>query len=269
MMNHPVTDTRYDPSLVLDVIIPVYNEEKVLEQSVMTLAAKLAAEAPSPWRITIADNASTDRTLDIARRLAADSDGRVSVVHLEEKGRGRALRQAWASSGAAVVAYTDVDLSTNLDHLMPLVQPLIAGEFHVATGSRLMKASRVTRQWKREVISRGYNGLVKAFFPRRRFVDAQCGFKAITRRAADELLPMVEDQAWFFDTELLLRAEQRGYSVWEVPVEWIEDLDSRVRIVRTAVDDVKGLWRVRRHPLPRVQSPVTSSPASDGSSAIA
>lgn len=246
------TTTPGPSHLVLDVVIPVYNEEKVLEQSVTTLARTLTEVAPFPWRIVIADNASTDRTLEIARRLEASSEGRVAVIHLDQKGRGRALRLAWSTSPAQVMAYTDVDLSTNLHHLMPMVQPLIDGRYHVATGSRLMKASRVTRQWKREVISRCYNGLVKAFFPRRRFVDAQCGFKAITHDAAQELLPLVADEAWFFDTELLLRAEQRGYRVWEVPVEWIEDLDSRVKIVRTAVDDVKGLWRVRRSPLPPV-----------------
>lgn len=246
------TTTNRPSHLVLDVVIPVYNEEKVLEQSVTTLARTLTEVAPFPWRIVIADNASTDRTLEIARRLATSSEGRVAVIHLDQKGRGRALRLAWSTSPAQVMAYTDVDLSTNLHHLMPMVQPLIDGRYHVATGSRLMKASRVTRQWKREVISRCYNGLVRAFFPRRRFVDAQCGFKAITRDAAQELLPLVADEAWFFDTELLLRAEQRGYRVWEVPVEWIEDLDSRVKIVRTAVDDVKGLWRVRRSPLPPV-----------------
>lgn len=242
-------------ALMLEVVVPVYNEEQVLEKSIVILTERLSHVAGVAWRVVIADNASTDRTLEIARRLEANSGGRVVALHLERKGRGRALRQAWLSSPAEVVAYMDVDLSTNLDHLMPLVHPLLEGQFHVATGSRLMKASRVQRQLKREVISRIYNGVVKCFFPRRRFVDAQCGFKALTRHAAQELLPLIQDQSWFFDTELLLRAEQLGYHVWEVPVEWIEDLDSRVNIIRTAVNDIRGLWRVRRTPLHDILPP--------------
>lgn len=229
----------------VDVVIPVYNEERDLEPSVTKLRAFLHAHCPYRWRIMIADNASKDRTLEIARSLSEQHPGEVTYVHLDAKGRGRALKAAWTASQADIVSYMDVDLSTNLRHFMPMIEPLARGEYHVATGSRLMPGARVTRQLKREIISRCYNLIVKLMFPRRRFSDAQCGFKALTRQAVRDLIPHIVDNNWFFDSELLIRAEQRGYRVWEVPVEWIEDLDTRVRIIPTAIEDLKGLWRVR------------------------
>ena len=240
-----------DPSLssvktaTVDVIIPVYNEERDLPKSVEKLRAFLKENCTYRWKIVVANNASKDRTLEIAKELKAKYPGEVDYIHLDQKGRGRALKKAWLASTADIVAYMDVDLSTNLSHFVPLVEPLADGRFHVATGSRLMKGARVTRQWKREVISQAYNLMIKVFFPTKKFSDAQCGFKAMTRKSVQELLPYIEDNAWFFDSELLLRAEQNGYRIWEVPVEWIEDLDTRVKIVSTAIEDIKGLWRVR------------------------
>jgi glycosyltransferase involved in cell wall biosynthesis len=229
----------------LDVVIPVYNEERDLAPNITKLRDFLVQSCPYRWRIVIANNASTDRTLEIAKALAEQYPGEVTYIHLEEKGRGRALKQAWLASTADVVCYMDVDLSTNLRHLMPLVEPIFAGQYHIAIGSRLMPGARVTRQLKREVISRAYNLIIKLMFPRRRFSDAQCGFKALSRQAVQDLVPYIQDNHWFFDSELLLRAEQCGYKIWEVPVEWIEDLDSRVKIIPTAIEDLKGLWRVR------------------------
>ncbi len=232
-------------SKTLDIVIPVYNEERDLEPSVTKLRDFLKKNCPYKWRIVVANNASTDRTLEIAKELERKYPGEVTYIHLDQKGRGRALKKAWLVSDADVVCYMDVDLSTNLNHLMPMVDPLFAGEYHIATGSRLMPGARVTRQFKREVISRAYNLIVKLMFPRRRFSDAQCGFKALSRQAVKDLVPHIQDNRWFFDSELLIRAEQQGYKIWEVPVEWIEDLDSRVKIIPTAIEDLKGLWRVR------------------------
>jgi glycosyltransferase involved in cell wall biosynthesis len=229
----------------IDVVIPVYNEERDLGPSITRLCGFLQANCPYQWRIVVADNASKDRTLEIAKELSARYHGEVTCIHLDAKGRGRALKAAWQASDADIVSYMDVDLSTNLRHFMPMVEPLMRGEYHVATGSRLMPGARVKRQFKREVVSRIYNLIVKIMFPSRRFCDAQCGFKAVSRRIVQELIPYIQDNAWFFDSELLLRSEQSGYRVWEVPVEWIEDMDTRVKIVPTAVEDLKGLWRVR------------------------
>lgn len=233
----------------VDVVIPVYNEQAALADSIARLTGFLADNLPYRWRVIVADNASTDRTAEIGRELAA-ADDRVEYLHIPQKGRGRALRAAWLGSDADVVSYMDVDLSTNLDAFRPLVEHILDGPYDVAIGSRLLRGARVTRQWRREVISRIYNLMIRALFPRRGFSDAQCGFKALSRRAADDLVPLVRNNEWFFDSEMLIRAEQRGYRIAEVPVEWIEDLDSRVNVAKTAAEDIRGLLRVRLHPLP-------------------
>jgi putative flippase GtrA len=227
----------------LDVVIPVHDEEATLEASVLRVRAHLAT---LPWsaRVTIADNASTDATLEVALRLARAYDD-VRVVHLPEKGRGRALKHVWGTSDAAVLVYMDVDLSTDLGALLPLVAPLISGHSDLSIGSRLRHDARVVRGPRREVVSRGYNLLVKGAL-RTRFSDAQCGFKAIRADVAHEVLPLVEDDAWFFDTELLVLAERAGLRIHEVPVDWVDDPDSRVDLLRTAYDDLRGIARLGR-----------------------
>jgi len=229
---------------VLDVVIPVYNEEKDLARCVHRLHAYLSAHFPYRFRITVADNASTDATLDIAYRLTAELPG-VAVSHFDAKGRGRALRAVWSASDAPVVAYMDVDLSTDLGALLPLVAPLISGHSDMAIGSRLKRSSRVVRGAKREFISRCYNLILRASL-RARFSDAQCGFKAMRADVAAALLPLVEDTGWFFDTELLVLAERSGLRIHEVSVDWVDDPNSKVDIVKTATEDLKGVWRVGR-----------------------
>ena len=226
---------------LIDVVIPVFNEEKALVQSVETVRAHLAT-LPFGHRVTIADNASTDGTRLLAMQLAQRFDD-VEVVSLPEKGRGRALKHTWLQSDADVLVYMDVDLSTDLNALLPLVAPLVSGHSDLAIGSRLATSSRTTRGPKRELISRTYNGIVRRTL-RARFSDAQCGFKAIRRDVAVRLLPLVQDDAWFFDTELLVLAERAGLRIHEVPVDWVDDPDSRVDIARTALADLRGIGRV-------------------------
>jgi len=228
----------------VDVVVPVHNEEGDLEASVRRLHAYLTQYLPFSFRITVADNASTDRTWDIARALAYELPD-VSAVHLPEKGRGRALRQVWSTSDASVLAYMDVDLSTDLAAVLPLVAPLVSGHSDVAIGTRLARGAHVVRGTKREVISRLYNMLLHATLAAR-FSDAQCGFKAIRADRARTLLPLVQDTGWFFDTELLFLAERAGMRIAEVPVDWTDDPDSRVDIVATAVADLKGVARLVR-----------------------
>ncbi|MDX3690547.1 bifunctional glycosyltransferase family 2/GtrA family protein [Streptomyces europaeiscabiei] len=227
---------------VLDVVIPVYNEEKDLQPCVLRLHEHLARTFPYAFRITIADNASTDTTPQVAARLEAELP-EVRSFRLEQKGRGRALRTVWSASDAPVLAYMDVDLSTDLNALLPLVAPLISGHSDLAIGSRLARSSRVVRGTKREFISRAYNLILRGSL-QARFSDAQCGFKAIRRDVAQVLLPLVEDTGWFFDTEMLVLAERAGLRIHEVPVDWVDDPNSTVHIVKTATDDLKGVWRV-------------------------
>jgi glycosyltransferase involved in cell wall biosynthesis len=226
----------------VDIVVPVHDEEAALAGSIRRLHAFLSAGFPFVWRIVIADNASTDGTLAIARLLAEDLPG-VRVLHLEEQGRGRALRAAWSASDAAVVAYMDVDLSTDLRALLPLVAPLLSGHSDLAIGSRLARGARVVRGPRREAISRTYNRLLRVSL-HARFSDAQCGFKAVRADVARCLLPGVRNEAWFFDTELLMAAQRRGLRIHEVPVDWVDDPDSRVRILATALEDLRGIARL-------------------------
>lgn len=225
----------------LDVVIPVFNEERSLAHSVESVVAHLDG-LPLRSTVTVADNASTDGTAVLADRLAA-AHPRVRVVHLPEKGRGRALKAAWSSSEADVLVYMDVDLSTDLNALLPLVAPLLTGHSDLAIGSRLARSARTVRGPRREIVSRGYNYLLRGAM-RARFSDAQCGFKAIRRDVADRLLPLVHDDAWFFDTELLVVAERSGLRIHEVPVDWVDDPDSSVDVLRTALDDLRGMARL-------------------------
>ncbi|CAM5263746.1 hypothetical protein SALBM311S_13049 [Streptomyces alboniger] len=235
----PATDAG---TPVLDVVIPVYNEEKDLQPCVLRLHEHLKRTFPYAFRITIADNASTDTTPVVSARLAAELP-EVRAFRLEQKGRGRALRTVWSASEVPVLAYMDVDLSTDLNALLPLVAPLISGHSDLAIGSRLARSSRVVRGPKREFISRAYNLILRGSL-QARFSDAQCGFKAIRRDVAQVLLPLVEDTGWFFDTEMLVLAERAGLRIHEVPVDWVDDPNSTVHIVKTATDDLKGVWRV-------------------------
>jgi putative flippase GtrA len=235
--------TRTAPPVV-DIVVPVHNEAAVLDRSITTLHDYLSSRFPFTWRITVADNASSDDTRARADELAATLRD-VRVIHLDARGRGRALRAAWTGNDAEVVAYMDVDLSTCLDALLPLVASLLSGHSDVAIGSRLAAGAAVARGPKREFISRSYNALLRTVFGNH-FRDAQCGFKAIRTSVAEHLLPQVQDNEWFFDTELLLLAERNGLRVHEVPVTWVDDPDSRVNVVRTARDDLRGVLRLAR-----------------------
>jgi glycosyltransferase involved in cell wall biosynthesis len=227
---------------VVEIVIPVYNEERQLEESVGRLRDWLDRSFPVPTLVTVADNASTDATWDVARQVAASRPG-IRAVRLEAKGRGRALRAVWSASTAEIVAYMDVDLATGLDALLPLVAPLLSGHSDVAIGTRLARGANVVRGTKREAASRVYNLLVHLTM-RAGFSDAQCGFKALRSDVARALLPLIEDENWFFDTELLVLAERNGLRIHEVPVDWVDDPDSSVHVARTAVEDVAGLIRM-------------------------
>ncbi len=227
------------------LVIPCLNEVKQLEWSVETCRAFLAKSFPYRWEIFVADNGSVDGTAELAQRLSERYPGEVGWFTIPQRGRGRALRKAWTECDADIVAYTDVDLSTELDALEKLARAIHEQGCDIATGSRLLPQSRIERGLKREVISRCYNLLIKLVLFTS-FSDAQCGFKAASRRAVRDIVPQIEDQAWFFDTELLVLGEKQGYRIADVPVRWIDDDDSRVKIVSTAWEDIKGVWRLRK-----------------------
>lgn len=230
----------------VDVVIPVYNEETALPQSIPELRTFLAGDQfPYEWRIRIADNASTDRTPEVSRRLEEQFPGEVEYVRIERKGRGFALKQVWGNSTADIMSYMDVDLSTGIEAFPALIKSIADVGYSVATGSRLMRKSKITRSLKRTVLSRGYNFIIKATMFTR-FSDAQCGFKAINREVAEHVLPLIQDNNWFFDTELLILSEKMGYRIKDIPVRWVEDPVTTVKIGSTIAEDLRGLVRMRR-----------------------
>ncbi len=233
------------PQPKVRLVIPCLNEVAQLEASVERCRSFLRGEFPYRWEIFVADNGSKDGTAELAARLAAKYPGEVGYFTIPERGRGRALRKAWTECDADIVAYTDVDLSTELEALTKLCRAIHEQGFDIGTGSRLLPESRIKRGLKREVISRCYNLFVKVVLFTH-FSDAQCGFKAASRRAVADLIPQIEDQGWFFDTELLVLGEKQGYRIADLPVRWIDDDDSRVKIVSTAWEDIKGVWRLRK-----------------------
>ena len=235
----------------IEIVIPVLNEEVALPKCIATLSNTLD-QYDWDWKITIADNGSEDSTPEVGQSLS-EQNPNVFISRLEQRGRGRALKKAWMESTADIRCFMDVDLSTRLDALEPLVKSISDEGFDVAIGSRLLPKSKVVgRSLKREITSRGYNTLIGLMFPRRGFRDAQCGFKAVSREVADNVVPYIENRGWFFDTELLLLSLKAGYKIKEVPVHWEDDPDTRVRIISTATEDLKGLLRIRFKP-PRVQ----------------
>ncbi len=231
-------------STTVDVVIPVLNEAHVLEKSVETLRRFLGRGFDYSWKVVIVDNGSTDGTDQVARRIA-EKHADVEFLQLQQKGRGRALRYAWLKSQAEIVCYMDVDLSTDLEELPKLIRAVADENYDIAVGSRLMRESRTKRSLTREITSRVYNAVLKVCLATG-FSDAQCGFKAVRRQVVTRVVPQVEDESWFFDTELLVLAEKQGYRIKDVPVVWTEDDDSRVRIIPTAWDDLKGVFRLRR-----------------------
>jgi len=226
-----------------EIVIPVYNEEEQVEASILTLSKFLSSNFPNRnWRVTVADNASTDKTQEIMKNLMKNNP-KIGYVRLEEKGRGRALKKAWNKSDARILAYMDVDLSTHIKHIPELINSLLSSDFSISIGSRLLSDSKIKRSLKREIVSRIYNLIIKIIH-KTKFSDAQCGFKAIKKDLFGELSPIIKNNEWFFDSEMLIIAEKMGYKIHEIPVEWNEDMGSTVKIIPTAMEDLKGLLRL-------------------------
>jgi glycosyltransferase involved in cell wall biosynthesis len=229
---------------LVSLVLPVYNEEEILTRNVRMLLSFLLANLPYRFEMVIAENGSNDHTLEIAHQLKAQHPA-VQFLSLPQKGRGRALNEAWSLSHADILSYMDADLATDIHAFPALIEPLVNGRCDLAIGSRLLRPELTTRGFKRELLSRDYNVLLKSLL-QAGFSDAQCGFKAITRKAANELLPLVKNTDWFFDTELLVWAQKLNRRIFELPVSWIENRPSHVRVLRTIAEDLRGIFRLKR-----------------------
>jgi glycosyltransferase involved in cell wall biosynthesis len=229
----------------VNITVPVYNEEKELSENIKKLYLFCSSQLIEyDWFIVIADNASTDTTLSAANMLQKKYKN-IFVLHLDEKGRGKAIRRSWNTYNAEYYCYMDIDLSTDLKHIKQMLIGLNSAD--VVIGSRLLPESKViNRTPKREIISRCYNGLIRFLFMTK-FSDAQCGFKGITEKTRIQILPEIIDNEWFFDTELLIVSEKSGYKILEIPVIWTDNPGSTVRVLPTATGDLKGLYRLLRN----------------------
>jgi glycosyltransferase involved in cell wall biosynthesis len=228
----------------VEITVPVYNEEKELEKHITILSNFCKKHLTAyDWHITIADNASVDNTPVIAATIAKKNTN-ISHFRLEQKGRGRAVKRVWSTSGADYCVYMDLDLSTDLIHLPKIIQALENG-YDIAIGSRLAKGAKVEgRTMIREITSRALNFFFIQLFFHTKFTDAQCGFKGVTKHVVEKLIPKIEDNGWFFDGELLIMAEKMGYKIYEEPVHWIDNPGSTVRLVATIWGDMKVMYRL-------------------------
>ncbi len=226
------------------VVLPVYNEEKSLRKGVSTLTAFLQGYERYKWKILISDNNSQDSTPEIGRTLESENP-LVQYLHIPRKGRGIALRTAWEQTDCDYVSYMDIDLSTSLDALIRAIDLLDKGA-DIVVGNRLDNSSNVERCLKREFVSRSYNMIIKLALGTH-FRDAHCGFKTGRRDVVQQILPYIEDNEWFFDTEFLFYGEKLGHRIVEIPVTWVEDMDTKAKIFKDAYDDLRGLYRLRFH----------------------
>lgn len=227
----------------VEIVVPVYNEEKELEKNIKTLFAFCSSHLQKyDWHITIADNASLDNTPIIGTTLAK-KDSRISLFRLEQKGRGRAVKRAWSQSGSTFCVYMDLDLSTDLIHLPQLLETL--EKYDIVIGSRLARGARVEgRTFIRELTSRTLNFIFIRLLFQTHFTDAQCGFKGVTKKVVEKLLPNIKDNDWFFDGELLIVGEKSGYTIHEIPVHWVDNPGSTVRLLSTIFNDIEAMWRL-------------------------
>lgn len=235
---------KKDNNISVDIVLPVYNEEKILKKNVLRLMSFLKNNIRQNWKIIISNNGSTDRTINIAKELAAKHT-EIGYLDLSEKGKGRAIREAWLQSDANIVSFMDIDLSSDIRFFPDLISSIIKEEYDIVIGSRILKGAQVKRSIKREFASRFYNLLLKFVF-RTKIYDTHCGFKAMKKNAADDILPETENQKFFFDTELLIIAEKKGYKIKEIPIKWIEDSESKVKTISLGIKYLLGIIQLRR-----------------------
>ncbi|MFH0875070.1 MAG: glycosyltransferase [archaeon] len=227
----------------IDIVLPVYNEEELLEYNTLKLHTHLSSFFKDyNWKIIIAENGSNDQTFRIAKKLCKKYSN-ISCFHLKTKGRGFALRNAWTDSKADIVCYMDIDLSTDLSHLKDLISS-VGAKYTAATGSRLSNLSKVSRPIYRSFLSKSYNFLVRLIL-KTKIMDLGCGFKAAKRELIVPLFKSVKSNDWFFDAELFLLIEKKEYSIKQIPVKWMHGAKSKVKLTSIISEYMKSIIRMR------------------------
>lgn len=229
----------------IEVIFPVYNEGSTIYDQIKKFNKFFDIDFKKNLYITVADNGSNDNTFTICNDLL-NKKLINNYLSISQKGRGRAIKQSIINSDADIVSYMDIDLSTDLDHFKDLVESIYLKGYDISIGSRLSKTSKVIGRKKiREFTSRAYNLLIKIYFPKSKIQDMQCGFKAFSRKKILKVLNYVENNRWFFDTELILIARKFNLKIDQIPVKWTDDPNTSVNIISTAIEDIVGLTKLR------------------------
>ncbi len=235
--------------ILVNITFPVLNEERILKEDVMKFYNFLKkSKFPYRFEITICDNGSIDDTKKVGEKLEKKVK-EINYLRLSRKGRNFALKSSWTKSKASVVSYMDIDLATDLRFFLPMINMIIKDNCDLVVGNRLgLKSKVIDRNFKREFLSRNYNLLLRMFFFHK-IRDHQCGFKAIKRNSFLKLnkeIPDIKEEIWFLDTELIIRAIKNKMKVEEIDVIWKDDPDSKVKVVKAVLEDLKGIVRLRK-----------------------
>ncbi|MCX6745528.1 MAG: glycosyltransferase [Candidatus Parcubacteria bacterium] len=231
------------------IVIPSYNEELVIENTLLKLAAYAQQFLTDyDYQIIAADNKSTDKTKEKARQLLAKIN-RLAYLFIEQKGKGLAIKRTWQKyqDDFDFFVFMDADLATDLSALLPLISALAKENYDLAIGSRNLKDSKIQRSLWRRFFSFGY-GLLAKLILGTKISDSTCGFKAVNKKVVQEIMPLVKNQTWFFDSELVFLAEKKGFKIKEIPVCWAEPrkLDkSKVNVLKVSSQYLKELLRLR------------------------
>ena len=231
----------------VEICLPIYNEEKILEKNVNTLINYcLEKNFGFDWKIVIVINGSKDGSLKISQSLKEKFPALIDYVNFEDPGRGQALKKYWGKSEADIVTYMDIDLAVSLNHLDDLIWQIIEDQTDLTIGSRLLPESKIKRSFIRELSSQTYNFLSRVILGHN-FSDMQCGFKAIRKKSLEKIIEHLQEQKWFFDTELILFAKQNGLRIKELPVDWSENrYDERKSKVNLLKDSLKFFYNLIR-----------------------
>ena len=231
---------------MINIIIPLYNEGKIIAKTIETLIHFLAQSGfPYEYVITLANNASTDNSLMVCEELTRKFR-QVRILDLTGKGKGRAIRAAWTTAEAEILTFMDADLSSDLSFFRSLIDAVVVEGYDLATGNRLGKNSKIiNRRFLRSVASRLYNIFIRVLF-KTSISDHQCGFKAMSKQAFFSVAPLLEDNAWFFDTELIVMARQQGLKIKPIDIMWSDNTDSKVTLGRTSYEMFRAAWKLKK-----------------------
>jgi glycosyltransferase involved in cell wall biosynthesis len=224
--------------------VPVYNEEKIISKSIQKLHNYMSKEINQPWEIAIISNGSKDKTRLIIKQLEKKYS-HIIGIHIRKKGRGNALKYVWLHHNADIYAYCDIDLATKISSLKNLFNEIKNGS-NIVIGSRYHKKSKSKRNFIRFILSRSYIYFCQILF-KTNINDFQCGFKAIDKNIVKNILPKIKNENWFFDTELLLKAEKkRKYKIKEIPINWTENENSNVIIPLIICQFIKECFQLKK-----------------------